>query len=187
MLFLLLNTLAMAELENDNQDLENQIDDLEEETQYFSEVDEEWLTVDDYNKLKRDHEKATKKLVELKKQLKAQTKTPVDDVDALIEKKMGIKDFYKENPDAKEFQELIEKEMKDNPNWSIAKAYKSVMLDNQDLLNNRAVYWESLISWKQGWENFSVVNSNTYLNMNFSQRKEYEQKSQQKYWEVRFK
>lgn len=178
----------MAELEMENQDLEDQIEDLEETTQDFEEVEEWELTVDDYNKLKREHEKATKKLVELKKQLKAQPKTQsVDDVDTLIERKLEVKDFYRNNPDAKEFKELIEKEMQENPKLTIQKAYKMVMIDNEDLLNNRAVYWESLISWKQGWESFSVVNSDTYLNMNYSQRKEYEQKSTQKYWEVRFK
>ena len=178
----------MAELEKENQDLEDQIEDLEETTQDFEEVEEWELTVDDYNKLKREHEKATKKLVELKKQLKAQPKTQsVDDVDTLIERKLEVKEFYRNNPDAKEFKELIEKEMQENPKLTIQKAYKMVMIDNEDLLNNRAVYWESLISWKQGWESFSVVNSDTYLNMNYSQRKEYEQKSTQKYWEVRFK
>ncbi len=178
----------MAELEMENQDLEDQIEDLEETTQDFEEVEEWELTVDDYNKLKREHEKATKKLVELKKQLKAQPKTQsVDDVDTLIERKLEVKEFYRNNPDAKEFKELIEKEMQENPKLTIQKAYKMVMIDNEDLLNNRAVYWESLISWKQGWESFSVVNSDTYLNMNYSQRKEYEQKSTQKYWEVRFK
>lgn len=178
----------MAELEMENQDLEDQIEDLEETTQDFEEVEEWELTVDDYNKLKREHEKATKKLVELKKQLKAQPKTQsVDDVDTLIERKLEVKDFYRNNPDAKEFKELIEKEMQENPKLTIQKAYKMVMIDKEDLLNNRAVYWESLISWKQGWESFSVVNSDTYLNMNYSQRKEYEQKSTQKYWEVRFK
>lgn len=178
----------MAELEMDNQDLEDQIEDLEETTQDFEEVEEWELTVDDYNKLKREHEKATKKLIALKKQLKAQPKTQsVDDVDTLIERKLEVKEFYRNNPDAKEFKELIEKEMQENPKLTIQKAYKMVMIDNEDLLNNRAVYWESLISWKQGWESFSVVNSDTYLNMNYSQRKEYEQKSTQKYWEVRFK
>ena len=179
----------MAELENDNLDLEDQIDDLENDNLDLEDQIEEWkeLTVDDYNKLKREHEKATKKLVELKKQLKTQTKAPIEDVDTLIERKIEIKEFYKENPDAKEFKELIEKEMQENPKLDIKKAYKMVIIDNEDLLNNRAVYWESLISWKQGWESFSVVNSNTYLNMNYTQRKEYEQKSTQKYWEVRFK
>ena len=179
----------MAEFENDNIDLEDQIEDLENGTWDLEDQIEEWkeLTVDDYNKLKREHEKATRKLVELKKQLKTQTKAPIEDVDTLIERKIEIKEFYKENPDAKEFKELIEKEMQENPKLDIKKAYKMVMIDNEDLLNNRAVYWESLISWKQGWESFSVVNSNTYLNMNYTQRKEYEQKSTQKYWEVRFK
>ena len=180
----------MAELELENQDLEDQIDDLETETwDLEDQIDsEKELTVDDYNKLKREHEKATKKLVELKKQLKAQTKTQsIDDVDTLIEKKMEVKEFYKNNPDAKEFKDLIDKEMQENPKLTIQKAYKMVMLDNEDLLNNRAVYWDSIISWKQGWDSFSIVNSNTYLNMPFAQRKEYEQKSTQKYWEVRFK
>ena len=175
------------ENEIENQDLENQIEDLEEVTQDFEEVEESELTIDDYNKLKREHEKATKKLVELKKQIKTQTKAPIDDVDTLIERKFEVKEFYAKNPEAKEFKELIENEMKENPKLTIQKAYKMVMIDNEDLLNNRAVYWESIISWKQGWESFSVVNSNTYLNMNYSQRKEYEQKSQSKYWEVRFK
>jgi hypothetical protein len=70
---------------------------------------------------------------------------------------------------------------------NIQKAYKMVMIDNEGLMNNRAVYWESLISWKQGGDGFSVVNSNSYLNMSYGQRKEYEQKSVQKYWEVKFK
>ena len=177
----------MAELEMENQDLEDQIEDLEEQAQDFEEVNEWELTVDDYNKLKREHEKATKKLVELKKQLKAQPKQSVEDLDTLLERKLEVKEFYKNNPEASEFKDLIDKELKENPKLSIQKAYKMVMLDNEELINNRAVYWDSLISWKQGWESFSVVNSDTYLNMSFRDRKEYEKKSQSKYWEVRFK
>jgi len=128
----------MAEFENEN--LDDQIEELEEQTQEFNEIEEDELTVEDYNKLKREHEKATKKLVELKKQLKAQPKNSVDDLDTLLEKKLEIKDFYRNNPEAKEFEALIKKEMEENPKLNIQKAYKMVMIDNEGLMNNRAVY-----------------------------------------------
>lgn len=179
----------MTELEKENEDLEIQELDLDEwesqENLQYNTID---LTVDDYNKLKKEHEKATKKLVELKKQLKTYpAQNNIEDIDALLEKKLEVKEFYKSNPDAIEFKEKIEAEMKDNPKLSIQKAYRSIMLDNEDLFNNRAVYWESFISWKQSWDNFSVINSDTYLNMPLAQRREYEKKSQAKYWEVKFK
>lgn len=132
--------------ENEVIDNEVVIDDLED-TQNFDEVEEWELTVDDYNKLKREHEKAIKKLVELKKQTKTQ---PKKEENVLTEEKLALReevaDFLLENKDLKEYKSDL---LKYREQWfTLKQAVALVEADDKTIENRKKLQSMNITSWE---------------------------------------
>ena len=139
----------------ENKNIESQIEDLEIEQNEIEDSIEEFeswvdddITYGQAMKWKDDLKKASKKIAELKNQLK--TKTNTSDSDLVTKTDLAIDKFIVKNPDLEDYKDELNKYVK---MWfSLDKAKLLVENDDKTIENRRKSNSLNLTTWETTWK-----------------------------------
>jgi|GEM_PF-1780887 hypothetical protein len=169
---------AENDLENEEFD-ETELDDIdllqmeEEETDYKAK----------YEQLFAEHQKTKKALVREKKERKAKTRSDdADDIDARLDARLEMRDFYKNNPEAVDHKEEIE-------------AYQKKGVSREDALylierksgESKKTSETRVVGRSKVNVGFQKVSADEYLKMSASAQQNYNKTSEEEYGELVFK
>lgn len=135
-----------------------------------------------YEKLLADHDKMRKAFVAQKKSSKkAQKSEPVDDIDAKLDARLEMRDFYKNNPDASEYKEEIEAYQKKGISRDDALTLISMKASKEKKSAEPNVVGRSRVN-----KGFGKVSSEEYMKMSPSAQKAYMKASTEEFGELVF-
>ena len=199
--------LKMTELENNevidsdetiDETTDNQEQDYEDETtdnqeQDYEDEEEEqedeitWEQAQEWKRKAERAEKAERRLVELKKQLK-EKKTYVDKaINSKDEVKRILAEerFYEKNPEAESYRDKIESYQ--NKWLSLEDSFLLATKNDKQIDENREVYGKSIVRWNWSTEWINLVTVDQYDNMTESEVNKYNKICKSKYGAIKFK
>lgn len=170
-------------LENDNDEME--LDDidllqLEEEKEDYEAKYKNVLA--ELQKSNSEKEKMRKALVAHKKKSKSHTNDDDDDLDARLDARLEMRDFYKNNPDASEYKEQIEAYVKKG----ISRDDALYLLSRKENEAKKSAEPRTVGRTRIN-VGFQKVTADEYYKMSKSAKEAYEKSSDEHYGELVFK
>lgn len=153
----------------------------DQEQEWEEEGQEAWeeITLEQALKWKEDLKKASKKIADLKKEIKTAPKSS-DDVRAILAEER----FYEKNPEAEPYRKQLESYVK---KW-LTRDEALILVSRQDkeIEKTKEVYWKPLVWWG-ATQDISAVSVDVFDKMTSKQQEEYTNKMTSKYGKVKFK
>lgn len=182
--------------EMDKQEEEEILDheaETEDESEDESEDEGTDITVDDYKKVVDELSKARKKIAVLSKEKKATKDAPNESkkpevTEEELETMLERRDFYRSNPDAKEFKDEIEKlHSASGGKFTRSELYAKFSGDDE-IEENRRVYSKPSVEGKQAkGETFTALTVKQYDKLTAKEQKAYNEASKAKFGGVKYK